>query len=274
MIGSIASSHPYFVCATPRSGSTLFCEALAATGIAGRPAEYFEALRGTNLPRQPQEYFDVLDPELEALLPRFDQEPAPELARATNYLEYLEWARDAGTTANGVFAAKMMWGYLGEFTGRLRETGRYDGADELEVITAAFPDARFVRVVRLGKVEQAVSLWTAIQTQTWRHGVATAAITSEPVYHRGAIERLVRYLTEHEDRWSSLFAASATPAPFTIIYEELVETWDDTLRRTLEFLEIPAAATLELPHPPLQRQSDGRSREWVQRYVAEGQAVA
>ena len=71
-----------FVCATPRSGSTLFCEALSATGVAGRPAEYFEALRGTDLPRQPQEYFDELTPELESLLPRFDQQPAPELARS------------------------------------------------------------------------------------------------------------------------------------------------------------------------------------------------
>jgi LPS sulfotransferase NodH len=267
------STHPYFVCATPRSGSTLFCEALAATGVAGRPAEYFEALRGTDLPRQPQEYFDILDPELEALLPRVDQEPAPELTRAESYLDYLAWARFEGTTPNGVFAAKMMWGYLGEFASRLRETGHYDAEDDLGVLESAFPGARFVRVVRLGKVEQAVSLWTAIQTQTWRHGVETAAANGAPVYHRGAIQRLVRYLTEHEDRWSSLFAASGVD-PFTIIYEELVETWDDTLRRTLEFLEIPAARALELPHPPLQRQSGGRSREWVERYVSEGQAVA
>jgi LPS sulfotransferase NodH len=272
MMGSMAPTHPYFVCATPRSGSTLFCEALTATGVAGRPAEFFEALRGTDLPRQPQEYFDVLDAELEALLPRFDQEPAPELADAASYLDYLEWARAEGTTPNGVFAAKMMWGYLGEFTARLRETGRYGGTGDLEVLASAFPDVRFVRVVRLGKVEQAVSLWTAIQTQTWRHGVETARVTKDPVYHRGAIECLVRYLTEHEDRWSTLFA-DAGVEPFTIIYEELVEAFDDMLRRTLRFLDIPDADTLALPHPPLQRQSGGRSREWVERYVAEGSRV-
>lgn len=31
----------YFVCATPRSGSGLLCRALARTGLAGAPAEYF-----------------------------------------------------------------------------------------------------------------------------------------------------------------------------------------------------------------------------------------
>ena len=32
----------YLVCATERSGSTLLCELLAGTGVAGRPEEFFE----------------------------------------------------------------------------------------------------------------------------------------------------------------------------------------------------------------------------------------
>jgi LPS sulfotransferase NodH len=264
----MAPASPYFVCATPRSGSTLFCEALSATGVAGRPAEYFEALRVTDLPRQPQEYFDALTPDLEALLPRFWQAPAPELARARTYEDYLRWVRREGTTDNGVFAAKLMWGYLGEFVERLRETSRYAGASELDVIDAAFPGARYVRVVRLGKVEQAVSLWTAIQTQAWREGGAPTAPAREPVYHRAAIEHLVRRLTEQEDRWSTLFARAGV-TPMTVIYEELVEAWEETLRRTLHHLGLADAETLALPDPPLRRQSNGRSRAWVERYVAE-----
>ena len=256
----------YFVCATPRSGSTLFCEALTATGIAGRPAEYFEALRGTDLPRQPHEYFDLPDREVEPLLPRLEQRPAAELAGASDYRDYLAWVREQGTTANGVFAAKLMFGYLGEFTGRLRDTGAYPG-DDLEVLRAAFPGARFVRVVRLAKVEQAVSLWTAIQTQQWRDG-GSAGAAREPVYSHKAIAHLVRYLTEHEDQWSTFFARGGL-FPHTVLYEELIENWDETLRHTLRYLEIPGADAIELPDPPLQRQSGGRSREWVERYLDE-----
>jgi LPS sulfotransferase NodH len=63
--------------------------------------------------------------------------------------------------------------------------------------------------------------------------------------------------------------------PFTILYEELVRTWSDTLRRTLRFLEIPGADALQLPEPPLQRQSGDRSRAWVERFAAEpSRAVA
>src|SRR4051812_39199959 len=59
----------YLVCATPRSGSTLLCELLSATGVAGRPQEYFEHLYATGLPRQPREYFEgVADPGVLTLL--------------------------------------------------------------------------------------------------------------------------------------------------------------------------------------------------------------
>ena len=42
----------YLVCATQRSGSTLLCELLKGTEVAGVPDEYFEELRSTGMPRQ------------------------------------------------------------------------------------------------------------------------------------------------------------------------------------------------------------------------------
>ena len=47
-------AHSYLVCATERSGSTLLCELLAGTGVAGRPEEYFEFLSATGHVRQPR----------------------------------------------------------------------------------------------------------------------------------------------------------------------------------------------------------------------------
>ena len=38
----VKPTRSYLVCATPRSGSTLLCEGLESTGVAGRPREYFE----------------------------------------------------------------------------------------------------------------------------------------------------------------------------------------------------------------------------------------
>ena len=64
----------YLVCATQRSGSTLLCELLRATEVAGVPDEYFERLRDTGQPRQPRQYFE--DPSVQDVAERL----APSLA--------------------------------------------------------------------------------------------------------------------------------------------------------------------------------------------------
>ncbi len=61
------------VCATQRSGSTLLCELLKATGVAGNPNEYFQRFRDTGLPDQPRQYLAaVSDPSVLELLPAWD----------------------------------------------------------------------------------------------------------------------------------------------------------------------------------------------------------
>ncbi|MDO9356742.1 MAG: Stf0 family sulfotransferase, partial [Solirubrobacteraceae bacterium] len=56
-----APSLHYIVAATPRSGSTLLCELLKGSGIAGRPNEDFQALRATSQSRQPRQYFEGIE---------------------------------------------------------------------------------------------------------------------------------------------------------------------------------------------------------------------
>jgi len=61
----------YLMCATPRCGSTLLCDGLEATGLAGRPREYFEELKETGVPRRPREYFwGLRSPDVLRLLPQ------------------------------------------------------------------------------------------------------------------------------------------------------------------------------------------------------------
>ncbi|MFT4086616.1 MAG: Stf0 family sulfotransferase, partial [Gordonia sp. (in: high G+C Gram-positive bacteria)] len=59
----------YLVCASQRSGSTLLVESLAATGVAGRPREFFQYFASSSLSPQPREWFaGVDDPDLLGLL--------------------------------------------------------------------------------------------------------------------------------------------------------------------------------------------------------------
>ena len=152
----------YIVCATPRSGSTLVCHALGETGVAGRPEEYFEALRHSGRPRRPEEYFlGVEDQSIRDHLGErgvgAEQTPRSPLWSRAAYDRYLEWAFEAGTTPNGIFGAKLMWGYFGDFVSLVRNIPAYRDVPLAELLPAVFPDLTFVRVVRANKVRQAVS---------------------------------------------------------------------------------------------------------------------
>src|SRR5581483_7521953 len=163
----------YLVCATPRSGSTLLCHALDKTGIAGHPEEYFEALRRSGLPRRPHEYFDpqrhanIVERLAFREMPDRAAEPNP-LWQPDTYARYLEWTLRQGTTSNGVFGAKLMWGYLGDFAELLRGIDGMAGRPLPELLASAFPGLRYVQITRRNKVRQAVSLWKAVQTQAWK----------------------------------------------------------------------------------------------------------
>jgi trehalose 2-sulfotransferase len=262
----------YLVCATPRSGSTLLCDLLEATGVAGHPQEYFEALRHSGLPRRPHEYFDhVLHADIVRRLASREMPSGPPTPSALwvpdDYGRYLDWALAEGTTPNGVFGAKLMWGYLDDFATLLRGIDRtWSRLGVRGVLRRAFPDLRFVRITRTDKVRQAVSLWKAVQTQAWRAG-PEAGPPLEPEYDERALRHLVRQLEEHDRSWGEWFDRIGE-APLCVSYEELAAAHEPVVRRVLEHLDVEVPQPLELGAPGLRIQADALSEDWVERFGA------
>jgi trehalose 2-sulfotransferase len=261
----------YLVCATPRSGSTLLCHLLDQTGIAGHPEEYFEALRHSGAPRRPHEYFD---PERHAnIIERLafrelpdgtDHQPS-DLWRPESYDRYLASVLEQGTTPNGVFGAKLMWGYLGDFADLLRGIEGNAGRAVPDLLARAFPDLRYVQITRHDKVRQAVSLWKAVQTQAWRRDTeGEGGADIEPVFSFRAINFLVRQLTAHDASWDAYFLGLGVE-PLKVTYEELAEAPDPVVRRVLAHVGVPVPADLALDAPALRVQADARSEDWVRR---------
>jgi trehalose 2-sulfotransferase len=250
----------YLVCATPRSGSTLLCEMLRATGIAGRPLEHFEVLRHSGRPPQPREYFEGVDaPEvLERLAPLADAAGAPEPAGAW-------WDRVLadGTTENGVWAGKLMWGHVDDFLARAGELDGLDGADLATVLDALLGDPALVYVTRPDKVAQAVSLWRAVQTQAWRAGADGAPDRAE--YDFAGIDHLRRQLESHDAAWRAWFADHGR-ACREVSYDDLSADPPGTVRAVLRALGLPDDGVAA---PQLRRQGDDRSAEWARRYREE-----
>lgn len=257
----------YLVCATQRSGSTLLCELLRATDVAGVPDEYFERLPGTGLPRQPRQYFE--DP---SVAPIADRLALTEPGRPEQHGEFEAWFRyvlQRGTSPNGVFGAKMMWNYLEDFKVRMAELPGLGGLSFNERLNAVFPELKIIFMRRRDKVAQAVSLWKAIQSQQWRTDSESdfeeRDVTHAPdtEYDYAAIEFLLNELHRWDARWEDWFHATGRE-PIRIFYDEFTASRAATIGRVLDALGVDPPA----PNGkgPMQRQADDLSKDWVVRF--------
>jgi LPS sulfotransferase NodH len=284
----MASELSYLVCTTPRSGSTLVCQALMATGVAGRPEEYFEALRKTGRPRRPEQYFIGVDDQsiLDHLGERSaadDPPPRSPLWSRAAYDRYLEWVMEVGTTPNGVFAAKLMWGYFGDFVDLLRNVPRFRDLPLAELLPSVFPDLVFVRVVRANKIRQAVSLWKAVQTATWREErgpeVSDQLLedADSPPYesflqehrpalrfHYRAIAHLLEQILIEEASWDAFFEHCGIN-PVLVLYENFAADPQTSTLNVLERIGLEAPPDFRF-EPSMKVQSDLLNDDWTRRY--------
>jgi trehalose 2-sulfotransferase len=228
----------YLLCGTPRTGSTLLCDLLASTGVAGRPESYFR------------------EPDQAVWATRFGM---PVAGDGTVRVEDLvAGAIREGTTTNGVFGARVMWGTMEHLVGGLRPSR---GGRDIDALEEAFGPLQLVHLRRRDVVRQAVSWARAEQTGYWQEGdVATA----EPHLDLDQVDHLVRTIRDHDAGWSAWFAEQAV-RPHVVTYEDLVEDPDATVRGLL--------GRLGIEPPPywvagssVTRQGDGVNDDWVRRY--------
>jgi len=240
----------YVVASLPRTGSTLLCNALWDTGLAGAPKEYLN-------PMQVRDLEVRLSP---SLLQRLAHAPlvgpAVGLAGRGRWSDprlaaYLARVRTRRTGPNGWFGLKIHWHHFERWFVR---PGR-DPQVWLE-------PRKWVLVTRRDHVRQAVSWARAERTNrwaAWQRPWLPALLT-----HRD-IEVKRREIVRGEAAWEAWFAQAGV-TPHRVAYEDLVARWDDTLRDVLRFLEIPVVSTDPLPRPSLTPQADAHTERWVARF--------
>ncbi|AFZ67672.1 Stf0 family sulfotransferase [Deinococcus peraridilitoris] len=229
----------YTIWFAQRTGSTLLYAALASTGLAGRPGEW--------------------------LLTDQDQSSAglPELQEI--------WRR--GTTPNGVFGVKCSWdGPLFEqWFGVFRKASPLpQDASRPVVWDSAFPNGKHIFMTRRNKVRLAVSWWRAIVSGEWHrvHGQPPLQADLADRYDFAAIRHL---LLEADLREAAVqeFFSQGDITPLTLVYEDFVANYEETVHRVLDFLDLGEAPVLQ---PHYDRIADEVAEAWVQRFRQESQS--
>lgn len=224
----------FFVCSTPRTGSTMLGNLLAETGLVGRAGEAFgEPFRRDVVPTLSRRGFD----------------------------DYL--VRESGRRARGTdtLGFKLHWDQVEVFLYLLRLRRGLRGLTDGEVIAAVFPEPRHVFMTRDDRLAQAVSWWKSMTTGKWIDGESPR---SEPRFDAAGIGGRLRQIDAHDEAWRRWFAANRLE-PLPVTYEGLVANPSREARRILEFLgvEVPAGFAAV---PRTEVQADPVNREWIERY--------
>jgi trehalose 2-sulfotransferase len=269
----IAPQRSYLICATQRSGSTLLCELLKSTGVAGRPEEYFEAEFATGVPPHPRRFLEGLPPTGAGVRRNVSPPEAPwysSLQGITSYREHLERTVRLGTTDNGVFGAKLMFNQLEEMTELARTLPEHANTTAIELLHELFDDPVYIWVSREDKVRQAVSMWRALQSRRWRGERADAdhhehdPTDETPVYSYDGIHHLVRLFEDDDRGWRAWFADNGVSA-LHLTYERLSSDREVTVRAVLDAIGVTPPQEWTAPEPT-RRQADAISADWVAAY--------
>lgn len=240
----------YLICATPRTGSTLLCQYLSSSEVAGRPHSYFRSqdmaswAKGWRILRDNGNY---------------------------EFSEYLIAARAAASTENGVIAIRVMWESLKEIVAEIAKLYPACARSDMALLEAAFGQVRFIYLARRDVVAQAISLYRAEKTGYW-HTVEGQKPEQPPLFDFAAIDARVKILRQQDASWRSWFQTIGVE-PMVVAYEELSADPVASVQKVLDFLgvELPPYRRLEAVN---RRLADDLTISWIEQYTRQSQEYA
>ena len=239
----------YVIWFSQRTGSTLLCRALQSTGVAGNPSEWLNYSNSSNL---------------------LDKYQVATHAKLQQHLWQL------GTTHNGIFGVKT--GACEPYFSNIIDTFKQfpscnsQSNNRVEIWHNAFPNCKHIYMTRRNKVRLAVSWWKAIQSAEWhrKKGKKPRIKDIRNKYNYEAISHLFAECNMREAAIQEFFDEGSI-VPLTIVYEDFILSYEETIRKILRYLELDDSGNILIQPPLLERLADNISEEWVQRFRKERQ---
>ncbi len=249
----MAKYDSYVICTSPRSGSTLLCKLLAATGVAGQPASYF------------------YDPSVEDWLADLRVEvDASQTEREVLEMIFRAVVRE-GSNGTGMFGLRQQANGLAFLCEKLAVLYPREATDA-DRFQQAFGATLFIHLTRTDKIAQAISYMKATQTGLWHVApdgseLERIAPHREPSYDGKMLQGCVDTLTAYECRWSEWFLREGIE-PVRVSYDDLAADPSRILRDILDCLGLDPAAANGIA-PGVKKLADGTSMDWATRFCAE-----
>lgn len=243
----------YVICTSPRSGSTLLCSLLKATGIAGNPASWFH------------------EPSVAEWLADFGIAPRQAASERDVLQSVFRAAIERGSRDTGMFGLRLQR-HSFDFFHRQLALLHPEPENFVARFERCFGKTLFVHLTRPDKVEQAVSYLKAQQTGLWHVAADGSELERiaphrDPSYDAREIGAAFETMTAYDRDWQEFFLREAID-PVRISYDSLAADPVATVRDVLDRLGLDTAAAAKIA-PGTKKIADETSQDWVARFRAE-----
>ena len=224
--------------------STLLCEALRNTRVAGNPDEYFGPMH----------------------VRRWDEK-----WKTRSKAEYLKRVIEQARGENGVLGIKVMRVYWQNVVEFLQDATNLVEYPESELLKRCFPNLRYIWITRRDKVRQAISWMKFLQGTAWYWEDEKPQRIENLEFEPDVIQEFILQTVSHETAWQEYFRRNQIQ-PYIVVYEDLVAAYETTAKQIIKYLGIPHQG---IPHQEeimfgerqLKKQADMLTVEWVQRFL-------
>ncbi len=240
----------YRIWHAPRVGSTLLCQLLSDTGLAGISGEHVMVNDWSTL----QKKYSV-----------------------DTYDELRDQIWQAGNGNSGIFGSKISAHHeyhthiVDEIAG-LRDIQIRHSYEE--VWSDIFPNCKNLVITRLNKIEQSVSWWKAIQDNIW-HITEDAPRHLPDSFYQDKYDFNALMHLHHEtvlrDAATQDYLSRNNLDFITIVYEDLISDPGSVILKILDYLELDHE-NISTPRFSYSKTADNINEEWVERFKQELQA--
>ncbi len=191
----------YLICTTPRSGSNLLSDLLQSSEMMGQPSEY---LNPTGTIRRLAKKHNLID------------------SNSTISLEkYLDFIVNNFSSSNNVCGIKIFFNQLEKFL-------------DFPVMKEILQQCKFILLTRKDIVAQAVSMYIATETDTWKSEKDDKSLRDLVEYNEAKIGNFLEQLIRQNVKWSDFFGVNQIEY-LGVTYEEVLKNPNQSCKDICSF---------------------------------------
>ncbi len=221
----------YVICTTPRSGSNHLCSLLESSGKMGHPSEFFN-LQGTV--HQLSEKHQLIE--------------KGSTLKLNNYLSHII---DTHSTPNNTFGIKIFFNQLEKFI-------------SFPEIKELFQQSKFIFLTRKNIIAQAISMFIAEETNSWKSINEEKSLRETVKYNQGRISEILNNLIMQNIKWLNFFKINNLDY-LEVTYESVLEDSNKVCQSISKYCGFHEA--LLIGNSKFQKQGDELNEEYLKKFI-------